>query len=73
VPEAVRRQLGLSAERSWIVVTEWNRFSWPGYDIRPVRGRAPSVSYGFIPSGLFRQVRDALVTAAIGRPVSRDD
>ena len=73
VPEAVRRQLGLSAERSWIIVTEWNRFSWPGYDIRPVRGREPSVSYGFIPSGLFRQVRDALVAAAIGRPVSRDD
>ena len=73
VPEAVRWQLGLSAERSWIIVTEWNRFSWPGYDIRPVRGREPSVSYGFIPSGLFRQVRDALVAAAIGRPVSRDD
>lgn len=73
VPEAVRRQLGLSAERSWIIVTEWNRFSWPGYDIRPVRGREPSISYGFIPSGLFRQVRDALVAAAIGRPVSRDD
>jgi hypothetical protein len=73
VPEAVRRQLGLSAGRSWIIVTEWNRFSWPGYDIRPVRGREPSVSYGFIPSGLFRQVRDALVAAAIGRPVSRDD
>ena len=73
VPEAVRRQLGLSAERSWIIVTEWNRFSWPGYDIRPIRGREPSVSYGFIPSGLFRQVRDALVAAAIGRPVSRDD
>ena len=73
VSAAVRRQLGLSAERSWIIVTEWNRFSWPGYDIRPVRGREPSVSYGFIPSGLFRQVRDALVAAAIGRPVSRDD
>ena len=49
------------------------RFSWPGYDIRPVRGREPWVSYGFISSGLFRQVRDALVAAAIGRPVSRDN
>ena len=73
VPAVVRRQLGLSAEWSWIIVTEWNRFSWPGYDIRPVRGHEPSVSYGFIPSGLFRQVRDALVAAAIGRPVSRDN
>jgi hypothetical protein len=73
VPEAVRRQLGLSAERSWIIVAEWNRFTWPGYDIRPIRGREPSVSFGFLPAGLFRQVRDALVAAAIGRPVDRDD
>ena len=73
VPAAIRRQLGLSAERSWIMMTEWNRFSWPGYDIRPVRDRGPSASYGFILSRLFRQVRDALVAAAIGRPVSRDD
>lgn len=71
VPEAVRRQLGLPAERSWIIVDEWNRFAWPGYDIRPIRGRAPEVSYGFIPAGLFRQVRDAMLAAAIGRPVDR--
>ncbi len=72
VPQAVRRQLGLSAERSWIIVTEWNRFTWPGYDIRPIRGREPAVSFGFLPAGLFRQVRDSLVAAAIGRPVDRD-
>jgi hypothetical protein len=73
VPAAIRRQLGLSAERSWIIVTEWNRFTWPGYDIRPVRGREPSVSFGFLPSGLFRQVRDGLVEAAVGRPVDRNN
>jgi hypothetical protein len=72
VPQAVRRQLGLSGERSWVIVTEWNRFTWPGYDIRPVRGREPSISHGFLPSGLFRQIRDALIAAAIGRPVDRD-
>lgn len=73
VPAAVRAHLGLSAERSWVVVDEWNRFTWPGYDIRPIRGREPAISYGFLPAGFFRQVRDALVAAAIGRPVSRDD
>jgi hypothetical protein len=73
VPPAVRRQLGLSVDRSWIIVSEWNRFTWPGYDIRPVRGREPSVSFGFLPSGLFRQVRDGLAEAAIGRPVNRND
>ena len=73
VPPAVRRQLGLSAERFWIILTEWNRFTWPGYDIRPIRGREPAVSFGFLPAGLFRQVRDGIVSAAIGRPVDRND
>jgi hypothetical protein len=72
VPPAVRTQLGLSAERSWIVVSEWNRFTWPGYDIRPIRKGDPAVSFGFLPSGLFRQVRDAIVAGAIGRPIARD-
>ncbi|WP_375428860.1 hypothetical protein [uncultured Sphingomonas sp.] len=73
VPEAVRRQLGFTAERSWIVVDEVNRFTWPGYDIRKIPGREPETSYGFIPSGLYRRVRDAVFAGAIGRPVDRDD
>ncbi len=73
VPPAVRAQLGLSAERSWIVVTEWNRFAWPGYDLRPVPGREPDTSHGFIPSSLLRRVRDAMVAIGIGRPIDRDD
>jgi len=72
-PDAIRRDLGLSGDRSWIVITEWNRFSWPGYDIRPVPSREPSVSYGYLPASFFRRVRDAIVAAGIGRPVDRDD
>jgi hypothetical protein len=73
VPPAVRVQLGLKAERSWIIVSEWNRFTWPGYDIRPVRKGQPGISFGFLPASLFRRVRDAIVAVGIGRPVSRDD
>ncbi|WP_158637956.1 hypothetical protein [Sphingomonas ginsenosidivorax] len=72
VPEAVRRDLGLSGDRSWIIITEWNRFAWPGYDIRPIAGREPAVSYGYLPASFFRRVRDAIVAAGIGRPVDRD-
>ena len=72
VPAVVRRQLGLKAERSWIIVSEWNLFAWPGFDIRPIRRGKPGISYGFLPAGLFRQVRDAIVAGAIGRPISRD-
>lgn len=72
VPTAVRKHLGLKAERSWVIVSEWNRFTWPGYDIRPIRKGDPAVSYGYLPSGLFRQIRDAIVKAALRRPVDRD-
>ena len=73
VPDAVRRQLGLSGGRSWIVVSEWNRYTWPGYDTRPIPGREPETSYGFIPSSLLRRVLDAMVAIGIGRPVDRDE
>ncbi len=73
VPDAVRRDLGLSGDRSWIIITEWNRFAWPGYDIRPIPGREPSVSYGYLPTSFFIRVRDAIVAAGIGRPINRDD
>ncbi|WP_348627567.1 hypothetical protein [Rhizobium sp. R693] len=38
IPPATKRQLRLDDERSWIVLTESNRFVWPGQDIRPVDG-----------------------------------
>lgn len=72
VPDAVRRQLGLKAPRSWIVVSEWNEFSWPGYDIRPISKKSGDISYGALPAGLFRRVRDAIIAGAAGRPVNRD-
>ncbi len=73
VPQAVRAQLGLSAERSWVIVDEENRFAWPGYDIRPIKGKEPSISYGFVPSGLFRQIRDHVFAIGTGRAmIDRD-
>src|SRR5947209_6944703 len=29
IPQAVKRHLGLDDERSWIVVSECNEFTWP--------------------------------------------
>lgn len=72
VPDAVRRQLGLKASRSWIVVNEWNEFSWPGFDIRSIDRKPDQISYGALPAGLFRRVRDAIVAGAAGRPINRD-
>jgi hypothetical protein len=34
IPAATKRRLGLDDARSWIIVTESNRFIWPGRDLR---------------------------------------
>jgi hypothetical protein len=36
IPLAVKRRLGLDEARSWAVVSEVNRFVWPGSHLRPV-------------------------------------
>jgi hypothetical protein len=65
IPLAVKRRLGLDEARSWAVVSEVNRFVWPGPDLRPVRRSEPErFDYGFLPPSLFRQIRDRLLAAA---------
>lgn len=59
IPAATKRRLGLDDERSWIVVSEANRFIWPGPDLRPaISGDPASVAYGELPAKLFDQVRE---------------
>jgi hypothetical protein len=65
IPLAVKRRLGLDEARSWAVVTEVNRFVWPGPDLRPVlRGGPARFDYGFLSPSLFRQIRDRLLATA---------
>jgi hypothetical protein len=61
VPPDVRRRLGLQDEPCWVVVTELNRFAWPGPDLRPVSPPGSGFSHGFLPRVLFVAVRDAVV------------
>lgn len=50
IPPATARRLGLDDQPQWIVTHEFNIFTWPGPDIRPVLGRAPSgIAYGQLP------------------------
>jgi hypothetical protein len=53
IPIRVKEHLGLDAERSWIILDEYNVFIWPGFDLRPIRGREGRVDYGFLPPRLF--------------------
>ncbi len=75
IPAKVKERLRLDAARSWIVLSEWNEFVWPGPDLR----RAPnadeaSVAYGMLPPGLFATIRDrflALVNSGAAGQVRR--
>jgi PemK-like, MazF-like toxin of type II toxin-antitoxin system len=67
MPANVKHDLRLDRDRSWIVLTEMNRFNWPGPDIRPVyNGGNPY--YGAIPDWLLLSVRNTIgERARIGR------
>ena len=59
IPAVVARNAGLDAARSWVLLSEFNEFVWPGFDLRHVPDRSPpTVAYGFITSGFFGTLRD---------------
>ena len=68
IPLATKRRLGLDDARSWIVVSEGNRFVWPGPDLRPIT--AGRFDYGFLPPALFRKVQVQLAAWAAARRIS---
>jgi len=58
IPNRVKQRLGLDAEKSWIIISEVNRFIWPGPDIRPIR--QGQWAYGLLPHRLFHAILDRL-------------
>ena len=64
IPLAVKQRLRLDDERSWIVLTESNRFVWPGPDLRPCN--TESGYLGMLPPGLFAEARRRFVAMARG-------
>jgi len=68
IPAATKRRLGLDDQPSWIVLTDANRFIWPGPDLRPqAGGDISSVAIGLLPRGLYNEVRDKFIAAVRGR------
>jgi len=60
IPQKTKRRLGLDDERSWIIVTEFNKFTWPGYDIRKLPS-GEGYSYGVLPEKLIQQALNAVI------------
>ena len=68
IPWKVKHRLGLDEARSWVVLSEWNEFVWPGPDLRPTPGAADgAVAYGFLPPGLFASIRDRFLALVQGQ------
>jgi hypothetical protein len=62
IPHLVKSRLKLDDERSWIVLTESNRFVWTGPDIRPLD--TADGYHGPLPPALFSQVKRKFVVLA---------
>jgi hypothetical protein len=77
IPLRVKQRLRLDAARSWVVISEWNAFAWPGPDLRRATGSDErSVAYGMLPPNLFAIIRDrflALVKDRRSYPVHRTE
>jgi hypothetical protein len=65
IPATVKQRLRLDGARSWVVISEWNDFLWPGPDLRRLPGEdASSVAYGMLPPRLFAAIRDRFLALA---------
>ena len=64
IPVRVRQALGLDDAPSWVIVSEHNVDEWPNAGLAPLPGRPGVFSYGFIPPGLFAQVKSKFLELA---------
>jgi hypothetical protein len=75
IPFAVKRHLGLDSERSWIILDDFNVFTWPGYDLRPIAGETDRYAFGLLPPQFFELITSKfaqLRRRGVVDPTSRD-
>ena len=64
IPPKVKRAIGLDDVPSWVIVSEHNVDEWPNGGLAPNPGRLGVFSYGFIPPGLFAQIKTKFLELA---------
>ena len=69
LPLATKQRLGLDDQRSWIVTREYNRFIWPGPDIRP--NASGEAVIGNLPASLIERAIANLRLHATANSISR--
>lgn len=71
IPLATKKRLGLDGERSWIIISELNKFVWPGPDLRPIsRQQTEKYDYGFLPPTFYDEIKEKLLSLHEQRRVS---
>jgi hypothetical protein len=55
IPENVKTLLNMDQDRSWVICTEVNRFSWVGPDLKNIP-RKKSFVHGTIPNSFYQKV-----------------
>ena len=61
IPADERRRLGLTDPgRSWIVLEDFNRFTWPGFDLRQIPDKPGTFAYGRLARRVMREVLELL-------------
>ncbi len=58
---AAAKALGVDGERQWLKMDELNRFTWPGFDPRPLPGRPGVYDYGMLPEGLYAELKAGIL------------
>jgi len=61
IPPRVRQAIGLDDAPSWVIVSEHNVDEWPNAGLAPIPGRPGVFSYGFIPPGIFAEIKAKFV------------
>jgi hypothetical protein len=64
IPSKVKRAIGLDDVPSWVIASEHNVDEWPNGGLAPIPGRPGVFSYGFIPPGLFAQIKTKFLELA---------
>jgi hypothetical protein len=66
IPAKVRQAIGLDDASSWVVVSDHNVDERPNAGLSPIPGRPSVFSYGFIPPGLFKQIKGKFLELSDG-------
>ncbi len=64
IPAKVKQAIGLDDARSWVIVSEHNIDEWPNGGLSPLPNKPGVFSYGYLPPGLFAQIKAAFLELA---------